>query len=273
MPLNFKSILANFKGNLEHKITSPFLSTFIIIWVISKWEFIYTLFYFDSGTKLTKRIEKINLLFKNYSFYSDTWSVVWKSFAVLTLTYFLINLAKIIVIFFEKLINPIILKMASESKVVDRKDLEEVKNELKRIKDNLQEEKDLKINIQNDLEDLEKRYKELKLSEVKEIMDTQIVTPDEKTPEDKEDVEDFYDKAMVLLGIYKKDEKLLDGIEVILDRVNNNEPMAKSSLTKLMLNESLIYPEEKIEKNVYVYGLTGLGKSFEDVVNYYNLTK
>jgi hypothetical protein len=48
MAFNLKSILDNFKGNLEHKIKSPFISTFIIVWIISNWEFVYTLFYFDS---------------------------------------------------------------------------------------------------------------------------------------------------------------------------------------------------------------------------------
>ncbi len=155
-----KKTLNSFTENINQKLKNPFLGTFIIIWIIRNWEFVYSLFFFDSETKLNSRIEKIKMFFKDYGF-AEILITVGLTFLTLVVTYAFLNLSRLIINFFEKIITPKVYEITDKSSIVLKEDYDNLKIEINRLESKIQDERDLRLRAQNENDSLEMRMKEL----------------------------------------------------------------------------------------------------------------
>jgi hypothetical protein len=152
--------ITSFTDNINQKLKNPFFGTFIVIWFIRNWEFLYSLFYFDSKLTLDNRIEKINLFFINYGFIEILITIGY-SFLVLLVTYILLNLSRLIVNFFEKTITPEVYKITDKSSIILKSEYIKVIKDMERLESKVETERELRLKIQSENEKLESRIKEL----------------------------------------------------------------------------------------------------------------
>ncbi len=141
----------SFKENINQRTKNPLLGTFIIVWIIRNWKFVYSLFYFDKELKLNGKLLKIEFYFKNYDF-KEILVTIFVTFIVLISTYVLMSLSRLIISFFEKVVTPKISQITDKSSIVLKSDYNNVQLELERLELKVQEEKANRIRIQNDNE-------------------------------------------------------------------------------------------------------------------------
>jgi len=152
--------ISSFTDNINQKLKNPFLGTFIIVWIIRNWEFIYSLFYFDSELPLDDRITKIKTFFLEYGIL-EILTTISLTFLILIVTYILLNLSKLIVNFFDKIITPKVYEVFDKSSVVLKTTHDGALDKIEQLESKVQSERELRLKIQNENEKLEDRIKEL----------------------------------------------------------------------------------------------------------------
>lgn len=162
--------MSSFTDNINQKLKNPFLGTFMIVWTIRNWEFIYSLFYFDSKLSLDKRIQIIKSYFIDYN-YSEVFITIGITFVVLIVTYALLNLSSLIVSFFEKIITPNIYKLTDKSSIVLKSVYNEALERITALDSKVQSERELKLQAEKANEILENRTKQLIPTEKEEVID------------------------------------------------------------------------------------------------------
>lgn len=153
-------IFSSLGDNLLKKTTNPFLGTFILVWVIHNWKFVYSLFYFDSNFTLEMKIKVIESYFSNYVIW-DTLSTILIAVVILASTYILLNISRLIVNFFEKKVTPLVYQITDKSSVVLKSDYVIAQSQIESLNSKVQEEKELRLKAQGENERLEKRIGEL----------------------------------------------------------------------------------------------------------------
>ena len=156
----FNKVFSSIKANVNQKTTNPFLGTFIIIWIIHNWKFVYSLFSFDADLNLSQRIKKIESYFESY----DYWNIletIGYAFLVLVGTYLLLNLSRLIINFFDKVVTPVIYKVTDKTSVVMRTEHDKVVNQVSELELKIQGERRLRLETQSEYDKLEADYKKL----------------------------------------------------------------------------------------------------------------
>ena len=126
-----QELIISFRDNLRARVTNPFLSTYILVWVIRNWELVYTFFYFDEDCTLNERIQIIRgfKIFENI--FGGVWTNIWISLLIIIIGYSLVNASRLIVEFFEKWLKPQILGLFDKNAIVERSIFEKINLRLK----------------------------------------------------------------------------------------------------------------------------------------------
>ncbi|PHR74512.1 MAG: hypothetical protein COA67_00075 [Lutibacter sp.] len=158
-----KDFLISFKDNIKKKTSNPFLGTYAIVWVIRNWELVYSLFQFDSDTNRIKRIEIIKAYYLDRNFIYDLlFNVLW-AFGVLILTFALINLSRLIINFFEKIVTPKIYEITDKNSVVLKETYNQLKSEMDILESKLEKERENKSKLQIEITRLEERDSKIQI--------------------------------------------------------------------------------------------------------------
>tara|TARA_R110000868_G_scaffold218661_1_gene469485 strand:+ start:239 stop:1006 length:768 start_codon:yes stop_codon:yes gene_type:complete len=155
-----KNTINSFTDNISQKLKNPFLGTFLIVWIIRNWEFIYSLFNFDPNLSLDDRINKIKTFFIDYGIV-ELLITIGVSFLVLIATYFFLNLSRLVVNFFDKMITPKVYEITDKSSIVLKTVHDETHKRIELLESRVQSERELRLKTQNENEELENRIKEL----------------------------------------------------------------------------------------------------------------
>ncbi|WP_166387983.1 hypothetical protein [Polaribacter sp. 11A2H] len=239
-----KNAINSFSDNINQKLKNPFLGTFIIIWTIRNWEFIYSLFFFDSETKLNGRLEMIKSFFIDYGIL-EILITIGLTFLILIITYVLLNLSRLIINFFDKIITPKIYKLTDESTIVLKEDFDKLKIEINRLETKVQEERELRLKIQNENDNLEKRTSEL------------LIQP--KESENKNN-----DKIDLIINKLKSRKELESFQAVAAGTLNDYSYSANTEYIKFFTTMGLIKRSTHNGEDDYYYNLTENGKEVHE---------
>ncbi len=159
-----KDFLISFKDNFKEKTHNPFLGTYLIVWFIRNWDLIYTLFNFDKEHDLEYRINFIRSYYSNNDFIGNLLINILWALGVLILSYLLLNASRFIINLSEKQITPWIYKITDSKSIVLKEQYDGLKLEKNHIETKLENERESKVKLLNEVARLENRIDELLLN-------------------------------------------------------------------------------------------------------------
>ena len=255
-----KDLLISFKDNVKAKSTNPFFGTLIIVWTVKNWNLFYALFNFDNDLKLKDKISFIINHFTSKPFWPNLgWSIL-DSFTVLICSYVLINLARLIINFFEKIVTPVVYKITDKSSIVLKTEYDTIIEKNKKLETKLEEERANRIRQQNEYENLEKRYFEV-INTKKAPTDllSEITSSESSTVVKNDKAKKIYEllEKEGLLGQYKT------SCSDVLNKISINEDAAIKKFVTLGL---FIKDRWTQSGTRYYYLLSPLGSDVHDLV-------
>lgn len=213
----FKNTLNSFTNNISQKIKNPFLGTFIIVWITRNWQFVYSLFNFDSKTNRESRLAIIKEFFKDYGIVEILVTIGY-SLLVLVATYVFLNFSRLIVDFFQEIVTPRISKLFNESNIVTREKYNILDTQVNQLETKFNKERESRLKAQNETESLETRVKELldKETRLNNSIEEQINLRgivEKENQELKEASKDLKKSKDLLLKTHKEHETLKEEIK------------------------------------------------------------
>ncbi|MEQ9102308.1 MAG: hypothetical protein RIF36_24945 [Imperialibacter sp.] len=261
----FSNITNSLRDNLIQKATNPFLGTFAIVWIVRNWKFVYSLFYFDSTFKLNDRINAISEYFKDYDFWSFLVTVLL-TLLVMLFTYVMLNVSRLIVNFFDKIVSPQIYKITDKSSIVLKSDYQKLEQQISTLEAKVQEERESRLKAQNENEALEKRIAEL-LSRTNEP--DQIQPPVSQQPKRTKtlDAKKKDSKAELIFNKLKTENKLKDFEDIASDILNGETLQKGREIVRESSKIGLIEPGNYSgPPDWYNYKLTPTGKEIHEIL-------
>jgi phage antirepressor YoqD-like protein len=150
-----KDFFVSFKDNLTKKSRNPFLGTYLIVWLIRNWDLVYTLFHFEKQHNLEFKINFIREYYEKHNFIENLgYNILW-SFALLSITFVLINISRLIVNLFEKKVTPLIYQLTDKNSIVLKETHDILKNENNELELKLEKEREAKGRLQKEIVNLE----------------------------------------------------------------------------------------------------------------------
>jgi hypothetical protein len=123
---------------------------------------------------------------------------------------------------YEKRVTPYIYKWTDSNSIVLKSVLIKSEEERSRLEKRLEEERLVKLNLQNDYEKLEQRYRDLLGRKDQESVES--LTADEAAPAPTSEKSSEESKADLILMKLKRDGELMM-FKTISDRIQNSEPI------------------------------------------------
>ena len=261
-----KEMLVSFADNIKTKTSNPFFGTLILVWATKNWNLIYSLFNFDSATTLAQKKEFITNYFLTLPFVETLlWSIL-ETFIIIILSYFLINLSRLIINMYEKRLTPLIYKWTDEQSIVLKSVYVISENERKRLERRLDEEREAKLRLQEDYDKLEKRIADL-INEKDENLKNKETEKSTNSPKQKDAKSIDIDKLFLITNKLEKEDKVID-FEQIASDILNGEYIRKSHKNIAEYTTlGLVAPGSLIRNpDYYSYSLTELGKRLHEEI-------
>lgn len=264
-----KDLLISFKDNIKAKSSNPLFGTLILVWLTKNWNLFYTIFNFDSNTTLDKKREFIVSHFTKIPFLETLLWCVFEAFIVILISYLLLNLARLIINFYEKKITPLVYKWTDEKSIVLKSVYDISENERKRLEKKVEEERDAKLKLQEDYDKLEKRFAEL-LTTKNEINVVEKGSENSKSKKEKSTptltTTQKNEKSTLLLNLLKRENKIA-AFESIASSVLNGIPLEKSNLqVQEFATLGLITPGVHQGSGNFNYSLTQVGSELHNLI-------
>lgn len=150
-----KDLIVSFQQNLKEKTRNPFLGTYLIVWLIRNWKLVFTVFNFDENFTLEKKIAWIENYYENGDFLWNLMINILWAFAVLIITYILLNFSRLIINGSEKIVTPYIYKITDSNSIVLKETYDRVVNDKYQVEEKLEKERENKLKLQNEISRLE----------------------------------------------------------------------------------------------------------------------
>jgi len=258
-----KDFLISFKDNIKTKTSNPFFGALILVWITKNWNLIYSIFNFDSKTTLE---EKRNFIVHHFTARPFIETILWcvlETFIIILISYLLVNIARLIVNFFDKQVTPLVYKWTDEKSIVLKSVFDALENERKRLEKRVEEEREAKLKLQEDYDKLEKRIAEL-LTE-KNTAKTNV-DDEKKTKTTKQKVSQSPDgeKLTLLFNKLVKENKIGAFEKVASAILNNNSIEKANSLVIEFTDLGLIIPGAYSSPGQYRFSLTPFGKEIQE---------
>ncbi len=255
-----KDLLISFKDNFKEKTSNPFFGTLILVWFTKNWNLFYSISNFDPNMSLDKKRDFILKHFELRPFIETLVSCAFESLVILIASYFLINLSRLIINFYEKRVTPYVYKWTDETSIVLKSVYELSENERKRLEKRIEEERDARLKLQEEIDRLEKRLGELLIqkNEIKDNVNAKSIS-DDKSKENS--------KLNLLFNKLKKEERIQE-FETIASRILNDEGIQKSNKTiGELASLGIITPGRyRSSPDWYTYNLTEVGLELHDML-------
>jgi hypothetical protein len=231
-------LLLSFKDNVKKKIRNPFLGTLGSIFVIKNWKLFYVLLTLDSNISINERISEISKYLNDILSVRNILMYIMLSIAVIIITYVMMFISNLIVVFYEKRAVPLVYKLLDIGSIVLRIDYIKLQNDFNSLSIKYDNERIEKNRLREERDSIENQLVQI-LNQDKQIQNTQteIETDNEKNIEIKYNVENFYELL--------RNKKLLE----IFDSVNRS----------IRTQEYVNYTDESIMKLIE-YGIIQIEK-------------
>lgn len=223
-----KDIFTSTRDNLKEKTTNPFLGTYVIVWLIRNWRLVYTLFNFDKEDKLKDKIEFVKNYYTEINFIQNILINILWAFAVLIITYLLLNISRLIVNLSEKRLTPWIYKITDSKSIVLKTTYETILLERDELQVRLDQERESRSRLENRIKNLEEQLIESYKSKNSNTTVTNPAdAPTDKTPDNPENT-----STDIILYKKLKDQNLLDDFLDITVKINKGEYINNSDERK-----------------------------------------
>ena len=246
-----QDLIVSFKENIKGKTTNPFFGTLIIVWIFHNWRLMYSLFNFESSSDLKTRLIFLSDYLDAENFLPDLLLCILLTIIVLISTYILLNLSRLIVNFFEKIVTPIVYKLTDKSSIVLKKDYDNLISDRERVEKKFEMERESRLKLQDEYERLEVRLGQaLQTKSNKSNSETTL----KKGSKDE--------NLMRLIN----DRQRLDSFKKMVDVVLNKRPVQDSDMTDLMLRLNLVEKGNAGFNDDFSYTLTEDGKRLRELL-------
>lgn len=260
-----KDLLISFKDNIKTKTSNPFFGALILIWSTRNWDLLFSIFNFDSKTTLEEKRNFIITHFTNRPFIETLLWCVLETFIILLISYTLINIARLIVNFFDKRVTPLVYKWTDENSIVLKTVYQASENDRKRLEKRVEEEREAKLKLQEDYDKLEKRITEL-LTEKNTVKQNNEEEQSTKKVKSNTGITANEEKLTLLFNNFQKEKKVV-AFENIASAILNNNTLGKSNERVVdFTNLGLIVRGAHIGSGKYFYNLTPFGKDFYEKI-------
>lgn len=245
-----KEFFLSFSESFKERVSNPFLSTYIVVWLIRNWELIYSILNFDTKLVLSEKVLYIKGFFGEQTFIENlSINIIW-SFVALITTYTLLNISRLIVNIFEKQLSPWIFKITDSKSVVLKYDYDRLKTERNELQNKLNEERDAKFRLEQTIDELEKTISSQSHGDSKDYIEN-------SNSVSTNDIQVLYLKI--------KEKKLVNNYVEMIANINNGKSVSQEPNIEFYLKLGLI----KIAS--FSYDITPDGqKVFEKARKEYN---
>jgi hypothetical protein len=253
-----KDLLISFKDNIKSKSANPLFGAIIIVWLVKNWNLFFSLYYFEPKASL---VEKRAFVIEHFTARPFLGTLLWcigEAFIVLALSYLLLNAARLIINLFEKRLTPHIYKLTDEKSIVLKSKYDALENERKRLEKKIEEERDGRLKLQEDIERLEKRL----------ASTTEIIEPI-KDENSNQTIQPTPDVAQRMFENLKKNNELAN-FEKATTEIINQGPLKKDTdyviefTTLGLIRPTKMYGDGS--GNYYIYTMTDLGIKVRDLL-------
>jgi predicted transcriptional regulator len=241
-----KDFLISFKDNFREKTRNPFLGTYLFVWFIRNWELVYSLFNFDSGCTLADKVSFVKNYYAKISFLENIGTNIFWAIGLLALTYILLNVSRLIVNIFEKLITPWIYRITDKGSIVLKLDYEKLNIEREKIQKRFEEEREKRLSLETEIEKLEARIN---------VLNNPIKFKDEDLTEPK-----LEDEKLARLIESKGYTKIFENL---IFTINADEWVIEEEGHRFLVTLGLIQRTEKSNKHSK-FVFTKKGLSFQE---------
>jgi hypothetical protein len=226
------------KENIKQKIGNPFLGTFVLVWVVKNWQVVYAFFFFDSDFKLADRIKYFKDYWKDKNFIGNLIWIVIITIGVLLITYLFLALSRLIANYYENVIIPLIQRW-SKGSIVTSEIHQIALDRIFRLEKKIDEERKNKIELENEVERLEKRGY------------------------NKDDVENGVGKFNDVISNLSSSFEKAQISSVFTNIAQNSQVESKSPIVAFLLNNGIIEFKDYGGQTGYrYYKFTSLGNEF-----------
>ncbi len=126
-------------SEIRERIVNPFFIALFFGWIVINWEVVFTFFNFDEAFSLDDKICRIKTyIAKDKSWWWFKWKLFAKPVVIAFMAIIILSLLKqialLITVFVNKRVKPIVYKAVDKSKLVLKKDLDDIKGRLYRLR-------------------------------------------------------------------------------------------------------------------------------------------
>ncbi|MCU7612903.1 hypothetical protein N0B16_00460 [Chryseobacterium sp. GMJ5] len=285
--------ITDFFTNIKDKLTSTFFGTFIFVWILRNWDFVYTFFNFEKNSDLHERITYIRCYFYSKNIYCETPINIVFTIVLIILGYTLVTLTKTISALFDKLMLWITSRIFRK-RIISKEEFNEMEAKFNDYSKKYEEQREIVREYSKTRDD----QKELIFSKDSEIKDlesekSKFTTTINEKSEEIHRLQLRYDSAENEMNNLKTEMNLLNGtisrLRIENDTLNNTYKREKSEsmaanynlVTELEilgkeLSRNII--KERYFKPQYIILLIEGQKILEYIdengdIDYFNLTK
>jgi len=211
-----KEKLEEIYDGLKERLKSPFLMTFLLVWSIQNWEFMYMLLTFDSEMTFEKRI----LYLKVYLMVRCNWWLIWRpllwTFGSMGLYFIGVFISEGINLIYAKWIRAWLYFAIDRNKLKTQDDYDELENRRKNLQDLVfdlkRKEEDAAIKLKNTEQTLNREITELRIQNTAVLEEKNVA---EKQNEKKEaELEGFRKSNEELTGQLEKSKFAANAWEI-----------------------------------------------------------
>lgn len=134
-------VVNSFFSNIKDKLTNPFFGTLILVLIVHHWELIYSIFNFDDGSTLDKKLFFIqNYISENITFKTLLWDFLY-AFCYMTIGYLIVVGTRSLVLAIEFRLMPFLTGKIVSKNVVKKSLYDEVVKEREDYFDQYEEQR------------------------------------------------------------------------------------------------------------------------------------
>lgn len=218
-----KNLLGFFQQDIKLKTTNPFFAAYFIVWIVRNWKFIYSLFTLNTIIPIGERFKILEVYLKSESYLLELTYCIVLALLLIIITYFFINVSRLITNLFEKRLTPLIYKISDFKKLVTKEVYVKVCNQRDQNENKYEAERDRRLKLQGDYDNLENTYQKLLTSKEKEIEETDeddVVVLENDDLEEKEIINEIYSKII-------KDEKINGQFRKVIDIIDRGKGISE----------------------------------------------
>ncbi len=149
--------LNSLKDSLLEKTKNPFLGTYVLVYVIRKWEAIFSLFHFDVGMDLNSKIRTFSGYLQGYDIWVDILVNAGWTIVLLLVTYLCINIGMLITRLYKNLLTPLVYKLTDPKSVVTIEEYNKMEEKFESLRQLFNEESKKRKALQDVVDNIQSK--------------------------------------------------------------------------------------------------------------------